>query len=303
MTTSRASRPRKVDTIMIPTVCDSVVRNCRSQSISLLRLSPESRLQPRPVPQPNARRRLKVCRVPPIHRIVRRPRGAARSASGRGRGVPGPARGPFQAADLAAVSCHLSAAAARLPVPARRTRAPRRLARGLPPQAGAGPDAPPSACRRLTEGPLSDPRSSARARCRAIGSVGRSRARAATVDGRTDRGRNRRLFRRTPRPGEPRRAPRRRRPPRASGHLPTGYRQNRVPTTFVQKYTVRLEPSGAHEAGPRAVKTPQGALSGGPRASSPRTWPRARPLGGALRRSGRARPRRTPSDRPAARVP
>ena len=30
--------------------------------------------------------------------------------------------------------------------------------RGLPPQAGAGPDAPPSACRRLTEGPLSDPR-------------------------------------------------------------------------------------------------------------------------------------------------
>ena len=90
MTTSRASSPRKVDTIMIkiPTVCDSVVRNCRSPSqsiISILRLSPKSRLQPRPVPQPNARRRLKVCRVPPIHRIVRRPRGAARSASGRGR--------------------------------------------------------------------------------------------------------------------------------------------------------------------------------------------------------------------------
>ena len=85
----------------------------------------------------------------------------------------------------------------------------------------------PSKLPQSTEEPLSDPRSSARARCRAIGSVGRSRPRPATVDGRTDRGRNRRLFRRTPRPGEPRRAPRRRRPPRASGHLPTGYRQNR----------------------------------------------------------------------------
>ena len=75
-----------------------------------------------------------------------------------------------------------------------------------------------------------------------------------------------------------------------------GYRPHSCRNTRVR---ARLEPSGAHEAGPGAVKTPQGALSGGPRASSPRTWPRARPLGGALRRSGRARPRRTPSDRPS----
>ena len=82
---------------------------------------------------------------------------------------------------------------------------------------------------KLTKEPLSDPRSSARAKCRAIGSVGCSRARAATVDGRTHRGRNRRLFRRTPRPGEPRRAPRRRRRPSRvlPGTCPLAYRQNR----------------------------------------------------------------------------
>ena len=84
-------------------------------------------------------------------------------------------------------------------------------------------------------------------------------------------------------------------------HKPTGTRLRVLSSDgkTAMRVRARLEPSGAHEAGPRAVKTPQGALSGGPRASSPRTWPRARPLGGALRRSGRARPRRTPSDRPS----
>ena len=123
----------------------------------------------------------------------------------------------------------------------------------------------PSKLPQSTEEPLSDPRSSARARCRAIGSVGRSRPRPATVDGRTDRGRNRRLFRRTPRPGEPRRAPRRRRPPRASGHLPTGYRQNRrraCAAAAVPWQTRRQPPQAgattpSRRASPRAPQAPR----------------------------------------------
>ena len=84
-----------------------------------------------------------------------------------------------------------------------------------------------------------------------------------------------------------------------------GPRPRRRPAARRERHARGPPGPGADGAsGPRAVKTPQGALSGGPRPSSPRTWPRR----AAGRHPGRHRPRepvhaaaRRPVLRPAVR--
>ena len=78
------------------------------------------------------------------------------------------------------------------------------------------------------------------------------------------------------------------------------YPEVRVPTRFVRKYTVRarLEPSGAHEAGPRAVKTPREPFRTARELPPRGLGPGQRPSGVRSEIRWR-RPRRTPSDRPS----